>query len=147
MKTHDGLAGANGKAGKIDILLKGGEKALREFSKVEEELDGSTVKCYVLTAPGDIISVDITAGAHTADIFDLEVDGILRASLSSKGLSKGFHGTINKVCFKAKSGKKGGDGSKYCSMKVRNRDASMGKSLSLFTILPSKLRFRCNLRP
>ncbi|KAE9366173.1 hypothetical protein N431DRAFT_352353 [Stipitochalara longipes BDJ] len=113
MKTPEGLLGANGKPGKIEIILKGGEKALQEFSKDETLADGNTVKCYILTAPGDIISVDITAGAHTADVFDLEVDGILRASLASKGLAKSFHGIINKVCFKAKSGKKGGDGAKY----------------------------------
>ena len=130
MKTLDGFLGANGKPGKIDILVKGGEKVLQEFSTTEA-LDGSTTKCYVLTAPGDIISVDITAGAHTADVFDLEVDGVLRASLSSSRLSRPFHGTISKVCFKAKTGKKGGDGPRYCAMQVKSRDESMGKSLDI----------------
>jgi hypothetical protein len=129
MKTLNGLLDANGKPGEIEVSLKGGEKELMEFTKDEVLTAGSTSKCFVLTAPGDLISVDIRAGAHTADVFDLEVDGILRTSISSKGLAKAFHGTINKVCFqgiKNKSGKR--EGAKYCGMKVQRRDASMGKS-------------------
>lgn len=128
MKAIDGLLDANGKPGEIEVLLKGGEKELREFTKDGVSTDGRTSKCFVLTAPGDIISVDIKAGAHTADIFDLEVDGILRASIASKTSAKIFHGTINKVCFKGtkRNGKR--DGAKYCGMKVQRRDTSMGKS-------------------
>jgi hypothetical protein len=146
MRSLEGLLDAKGKPGKIDVLLKGGEQPLREFNK-NDLREGSISKCYVLTAPGDIISVDITADANTADVFDLEVDGILRASVSSKALAKTFHGTINKVCFKAKPGSKR-DAAKYCGMKVRRRDGSMGKSSDLFTLGINRklMTSRCDLQ-
>jgi len=126
MRTVEGFADANGKPCSILVVLKGGEEALKEYSKDQEAISGSISQCFVLTAPGDVISVDITADANTADVFDLEVDGILRASIASKALAKAFHGTINKVCYKGKSGNKR-DGAKYCGMQVKRRDTSMGK--------------------
>jgi hypothetical protein len=125
MRTAEGLVDANGKPGKVSVVLKGGDEALKEYAK-EESTTGSISKCYVLTAPGDLISIAIAAEANTADVFDLEVDGILRASVASKTLAKVFHGTINKVCYKGKSGNKR-DGAKYSGMQVKRRDASMGK--------------------
>jgi hypothetical protein len=132
--------------GEIEVSLKGGEKELKEFTK-DISTVGNISKCFVLTVPGDIISVDITAEAHTANVFDLEVDGILRASVSSNTLAKNFHGTINKVCFggiKHESGKR--NKAKYCAMKVQKRDASRGKysSLSSFTVNQIGNVLRCN---
>jgi hypothetical protein len=148
MKSTGDLVNANGKLGKVFVVLKGGEKVLKEYTKDEEARSGSTYECYVLTAPGDIISVDITADANTADVFDLEVDGILRASVSSKALAKVFHGTISKVCYKGKSGNKR-DSAKYCAMKVKRRDESMGKSSCIpsLSVLTSELiLFRCHIQ-
>jgi hypothetical protein len=124
MRSLEGLVDAKGKPGMINVLIKGGEEALQEYMK-DELPEGSISRCYVLTAPNDIISVDITAEANTADVFDLEVDGILRASISSKALAKAFHGTISKVWYKGKSGTKQ-SGAKYCRMQVKRRDESMG---------------------
>jgi hypothetical protein len=126
MKSLECLVDAKGNPGTIIVLLKSGEESLKEFNKDEGLQEGSISRCFVLTAPGDIISVDINANAQTADVFDLEVDGILRASVTSKALAKAFHGTINKVCYKGKSGTKQ-SGAKYCGMQVKRRDESMGK--------------------
>lgn len=126
MKTFKGLLDANGKPAEIAVVLKGGDDALTEFTKDEDLAEDSISKCFVLTAPQDIISVDISAGANTADVYDLFVDGILRASITSKTSSKPFRGTINKVCCKGKAGTKQ-SGAKYSSMQVIDRDTSMGK--------------------
>jgi hypothetical protein len=133
MKSLEGLVDAKGNPGTILVLLKGGEEVLKEFKKDGSLHEGSISRCFVLTAPGDIISVDINADPQTADVFDLEVDGILRASVSSKGLAKAFLGTINKVCYKGKSGTKQ-SGAKYCVMQVKRRDESMGKTLPRLSV-------------
>lgn len=120
MKTDDDFLDANGNPAKIIVVLKGGDVVLKEYTKDES----SASECFVLTAPSDILSVRIDADAHTAHIFDLEVDGILRASVSGK--RKDFHDTINKVCYKGRKGKRR-DGAKFCGMQVKERDTSKGK--------------------
>ena len=125
MKISEGFTDANGKPASVVTVLKGRDEQLKEFTKGDESVGANTVQCFVLTAPGDIISVDIKADADTADVFDLEVDGILRASATGKASVK-----INKVCFKAKSGGKRELGAKYCRMQVKKRDTTHGKSCS-----------------
>ena len=81
MKLSTGLLNAKGEVTKGEVLLQVNETNLREYGTTE---DGMKSTCYVLTSPGDVISVVFAITSGTTQVVDLVVDGVLRQSLCNK---------------------------------------------------------------
>lgn len=126
MKSSENCKDAWGDVGEMSIDLKAQKADLMEFGRQVYE---NKAECYVLVAPGDVLSIVVNAKHGTAEVFDVYIDGILRQSLDNKRpTSKVFKGTVEKAFYqpkKANSEKRAG--MKYCKMEVQRRDASRGK--------------------
>jgi hypothetical protein len=126
MKSSENCKDAWNAVGEVSIDLKAQKTDLMEFGR---QVYDTKAECYVLVAPGDVLSIAVNANHGTAEVFDVYIDGILRQSLDNKRpTSKVFKGTVEKVFYqpkRANSEKRAG--MKYCKMEVQGRDASRGK--------------------
>jgi len=124
MKTPIGILDVHGQVaeGKVVLHGKNGEPLL-EFGPT---LTGNQASCYVLTSPGDIITVNFEFKPGVVDFVDLKVDGILRESKSAFKSDKTFRGVIKKVCQhdRMKNGRRAAF--KFSKMVVQSRSTQKG---------------------
>jgi hypothetical protein len=132
MKAPKGLLDLKGQAGKIVATIKVGDENLVEYPYPAPDspfppTEGNTSSCYVLTSPGDILAINVLANTDTADVVDVEVDGILRGSTklaTSKSVSVVL---IKKVCYRGKIRSTGRrEAAKFCEMVVKKRNTKHG---------------------
>jgi hypothetical protein len=126
MKSSENCKDAWGGVGEVTIDLKAQKTDLLEFG---HQVYGTKAECYVLAAPGDVLSIAINAKGGTAEAFDVYIDGILRHTVDNKKpISKAFSGTVEKVFYKPKKANtEKRSGIKYCKMEVQTRDTSRGE--------------------
>lgn len=133
MKQAKGLLGRDGRAGKIKAFLKSGDEVLQEYAYPDPEAtfppeSGNTSTCYALASPGDIVQIFLMANKGTADIVDVEIDGIIRSSTPVSYNKLGVANLhIKKVLYSGKvANTKRREVAKMFDMAVKGRDTSRG---------------------
>lgn len=133
MKQPKGLVDRDGRAGKISAFLKVGDGLLKEYAYPNPGAafppeSGITSTCYSLASPGDIIHIDLVANKGTADMVDVEVDGIIRSSVPvvyTKSGSANLH--IKKVLHSGRiASTEKREVAKMFDMVVKGRNTSRG---------------------
>jgi hypothetical protein len=127
MKLPSGLRDPQGHVAEGTVHLEANGKFVKEFGVT---VDGRHSTCYVLVAPGDVLTANfaINSGIST-EFADLVVDGILRNSLSNTRGLRVFKCIFDRAVY---SGAQIGESRKaktYARMQVTNRDSSQGKVL------------------
>ncbi|KAL2068703.1 hypothetical protein VTL71DRAFT_15041 [Oculimacula yallundae] len=135
MKIPPGFLDSNGKAAKGDFVLSKGDDQVevQEFGTVTE---GNQTSCYVLTSPGDELTLSFALRAGIANHADFVVDGVLRNCRTAP--TRGFNGSFDKVVYQGrKSGTKRA-AVRYSRMMVKQRGTVEGM-VSTDTNTPSKV--------
>ncbi|KAH8598118.1 hypothetical protein B0O99DRAFT_738961 [Bisporella sp. PMI_857] len=125
MKIPPGLRNHRGKEGSGNIELVGIDgQPLNEYGV---SIDGNTIFCYALTAPGDVLTVQYEIGAGVVDFIDVVIEGILRESAypATTEIRK-CKGSIKKFCESGKLIRKSNpkrSAYRYSQLEVRQRSS------------------------
>ncbi|CZT47514.1 uncharacterized protein RSE6_08084 [Rhynchosporium secalis] len=119
MKIPPGFLDAKGKVAKGDFSLTRGDDHIevKEFGAVSE---GRKISCYVLTSPGDILTLSFALRADIANHADFVVDGILRNCRPAPA-SRSFNGTFEKAVYQGWKSEMKRAAVKYSRMRVKER--------------------------
>ena len=129
MKIPPEFKGFRGEVVDGEVVLQNGNgESLQEYGA---SVDGRHAACYVLTAPGDIVTVNFMLTSGVEQCCDLVVDGILRASAIRKSSSKTQKVSLGYVLHqKVVAGKDKKTNPRKYQMEINTRDASKGTNKS-----------------
>lgn len=127
MKLPPNILNAKGRAAKGTVTLSSARSEppvyLQEFG---HKLEGTTLTCYALTAPGDIINLDFAFNPCTAEFCDIIVDGVRRKTTTIPSSSKYvYRSSFDRVLFSSRTANKR-SAIKNCRMQVKAQDHSEG---------------------
>lgn len=130
MKISPELKGFNGEVTDGEVVIQNGNgESLREYGA---SVNSGNAECYVLTAPGDIVTVSFMFTSGVVQYCDLVVDGILRASALSKSSSKAQKVSFSYVLHqKVIAGKDEKSNPRKYQMEIDTRDPSKGTNKTL----------------
>lgn len=127
MKVPSGIVPMGRPPFKGHVYLSSCETAEDDLSEFGFERDGSTLTCFSLTAPGDVLQLHYALTTGSADFIDVVVDGVRRFSAACDPTKNEFRGLVKRVLYlsRTKGTKRGG--LKNALMQVKSRDMDSGK--------------------
>lgn len=131
MKIPPGILDPKGQAAKGVVYLEANGDDVREYGLT---VDGNHSTCYVLVAPEDVITANLSVNSGvSAEFADLVVDGVLRNTWPNTRGARILRYAFDRAVY---TGVQIGETKKwktYAKMKVIERDSFKGSSPVLFT--------------